>query len=359
MNKKLILEIIDELLNDFFKIRARFPSIGYDKIGQQRLRLPAYFQKKGLDAEIDFGSPLSRDDITGNNDLAHWINQNVLIRLYSILNSFQIIGDRIAINKNMDGSRELDFLRRLRNQFTHNLGELNTHNPEQVKLATEINEHFKLGITDIQDFDVSIDKVIEPIFSACKKYVESFEVFEEPNNNIREKESFFKLGTEYYISGRYALFAGLSFVAGNLFHHAIEMFLKGFLSSHYNLKVLRRFGHDLIKPWEDFKSRSSLATLTEFDAVISDLNKFEDIRYPDRILRDGLSLSISPTQQTKVASLNASGSQVPSYYLTWEEIDKLVKTIFEESSINPQFFIATYRDSARQFLLLNNAFPII
>jgi len=179
-------------------------------------------------------------------------------------------------------------------------------------------------------------------------------------NNGREKESFFRLGTEYYISGRYSLFAGLSFVAGNLLHHSIEMLLKGFLSSHFDLKELKRkFGHDLIKLWEEFKSRSSLTTLVEFDDVVSDLNKFEDIRYPDKILKNGLSLSISPTQQTKVVSLNNSNSQVPSYYLTWEEIDKLVKTIFQQSSINPQFFIARYQDAARQFLLLNNASPII
>jgi hypothetical protein len=338
MDKNLILEIIDQLLNNFFKIRARFPSIGYDKIGQQHLRLSAYFQKRGLDAEIDFGRQLSKDDITDNNDLAHWINQNVLIRLYAILNSFQIIGDRIAINKNIDGFRELNFLRRLRNQYTHNLGKLNLKNPEQVKLATEINGYFELGITDIQDFDVSMDKVIEPIFSACKKYVECFEVYEEPNNTNREKESFFKLGTEYYISGRYSLFSGLSFVAGNLLHHAVEMLLKGHLSSHYNLNQLRRFGHDLVILWSDFKSRSSLTTLAEFDAVVFDLNKFEYIRYPDKILNEGLSLSISPTQQTKTVSLNSSLPQVPAYYLTWEEIDKLVKTIFQQSSINPKYF---------------------
>jgi len=178
-------------------------------------------------------------------------------------------------------------------------------------------------------------------------------------NTSREQESFFKLGTEYYISGRYALFAGLSFVAGNLLHHAVEMLFKGYLSSHYNLNQLRRFGHNLVTLWSDFKSRSSLTTLAEFDSVISDLNKFEEIRYPDSIVMNGLSLSISPTQQTKAVSLNSSGPQVPAYYLTWDEIDKLVKTIFQQSSINPKFFTSTYRDSARQYLLLNNAFPII
>jgi hypothetical protein len=38
---------------------------------------------------------------------------------------------------------------------------------------------------------------------------------------------FFKTGCQYYLAGRYAAFAGLNPVTGNLLRHAVENFLKG------------------------------------------------------------------------------------------------------------------------------------
>jgi len=40
----------------------------------------------------------------------------------------------------------------------------------------------------------------------------------------------FDTGMQYYTIGRYSVLAGVNPVAGNLLHHAIEMFLKGALA---------------------------------------------------------------------------------------------------------------------------------
>jgi hypothetical protein len=48
-------------------------------------------------------------------------------------------------------------------------------------------------------------------------------------------DAFFKTGSQYYIAGRFAAFAWFHPVAGNLFHHAIEMYLKGALSKTKSL----------------------------------------------------------------------------------------------------------------------------
>ena len=40
---------------------------------------------------------------------------------------------------------------------------------------------------------------------------------------------FFSLGLQYYVAARYSYFANLSPTVANQSHHAIEMFLKGFL----------------------------------------------------------------------------------------------------------------------------------
>src|ERR1041385_8064957 len=110
-NKTLILEIIDELWDKFLKARARFPYLDDSIIGYQRVSMPSYYQNQGLDVMIDYGRQITKDDVTETNDVSHWINQNVPIRLYAILNSFQIIGDKIEIDYSIDGANELDLLR--------------------------------------------------------------------------------------------------------------------------------------------------------------------------------------------------------------------------------------------------------
>jgi hypothetical protein len=66
-------------------------------------------------------------------------------------------------------------------------------------------------------------------------------------------DAFFKTGSQYYIAGRFAAFAWLHPVAGNLFHHAIEMYLKGALSKTKSLSDLRKLSHDLLSGWAAFK----------------------------------------------------------------------------------------------------------
>src|SRR2546423_12356690 len=41
---------------------------------------------------------------------------------------------------------------------------------------------------------------------------------------------FISTGMDYYVAGRYAVFAGLNPTAANLLHHAVEMALKGALA---------------------------------------------------------------------------------------------------------------------------------
>src|SRR3989442_6141813 len=95
------------------------------------------------------------------------------------------------------------------------------------------------------------------------------------------KIQFFRFGMQYYVSGRYAVAARLVPVAGNHFHHAIEMFIKGAMVDGTNEKARRAWGHHLDKVWIEFKARHSTAQLSRFDSVVSQLDLFEDIRYPE------------------------------------------------------------------------------
>src|SRR4051812_553060 len=90
------------------------------------------------------------------------------------------------------------------------------------------------------------------------------------------KSEFFSTGMQYYVSGRYAVIAGLIPVAGNLLHHAVEMFLKGGLASSMELNRLKRLGHHLPKTWNAFKDRLARNGFERFDPVVASLHAFEE-----------------------------------------------------------------------------------
>lgn len=107
----------------------------------------------------------------------------------------------------------------------------------------------------------------------------------------RVREAFFDLGVQYYVLGRSAVFAQLPPVCGSLLHHAVEMFLKGALA-HRGLQELKNVGHRLWNLWELGKAHYLDASLDRFDCVVTGLDKFEEIRYPDKALATGMQIYI-------------------------------------------------------------------
>ena len=51
----------------------------------------------------------------------------------------------------------------------------------------------------------------------------------------------------YYIAGRYGVFAQLSSVSANLLHHTVEMFMKAALNQTMSLEELKGLNHHLPK----------------------------------------------------------------------------------------------------------------
>src|SRR5947207_604246 len=102
----------------------------------------------------------------------------------------------------------------------------------------------------------------------------------------------FKIGLQYYIAGRSAALCQQIPVAGNLFHHAIEMLLKGDLAKVQSLGELKKLSHSLARIWVEFKAKHPAETLTPYDALIIDLDKIEELRYPDSVMRNGAAISM-------------------------------------------------------------------
>jgi hypothetical protein len=161
------------------------------------------------------------------------------------------------------------------------------------------------------------------------------------------KERFFDSGIQYYVAARYAAFAHLAPVCGNLFHHAVEMFIKGGLA-RLGLAALKRLGHALPGQWKAFKDGD--AALDRFDTVIAELDRFDLIRYPDRVLADGMQSFIELDAPKPGVPPSTSTMKEPVYRLSVEEIDSLVKAIFDKASVNPPFFTNRFNADARAYL---------
>ena len=169
----------------------------------------------------------------------------------------------------------------------------------------------------------------------------------------RVRAEFFQLAFQYYVAARFGASAVLLPVAGNLFHHAIEMFLKGELAQHLDESQRKKLGHNLTELWSAFKEKTAAeASLASFDTVIEKLSKFEDIRYPENIVAQGMMCSIGHGELPVDVTIDPPMG--PRYELFVGDIDALVKAILDASGVNPSFFTSTYQATARTYLTDQN-----
>jgi hypothetical protein len=175
----------------------------------------------------------------------------------------------------------------------------------------------------------------------------------------REDPEFMKLGFQYYVAARSAAMAHLVPVCGNLYHHSLEMFLKAGLSRQISLADLAnptKFGHKLLKLWPAFKSQFDTAgELDEFDVIVTKLEKFEDIRYPEKILELGAQMLVEWGTPSVV---NLADSSMPLYHLRVNELDRLIAKLFVVSSRNPLFFMARSLSSPHAWEIIRHNNPV-
>lgn len=163
-------------------------------------------------------------------------------------------------------------------------------------------------------------------------------------------EQFLTLAVQYYVAGRSAALVRLIPVAGNLLHHAVEMMLKGVLSVHYTPDQLRRHLHRLPELWDKFKERHDTGQLSEYDQLITALHAFENIRYPDKIIRNGAAMSVGFGGTARANPSGVLAAKEPAYALDVCEIDRLIATIFRTTPFNPTFFTGKLTADARRIL---------
>jgi len=170
--------------------------------------------------------------------------------------------------------------------------------------------------------------------------------------------SLLPLALQYLVAGRFLALQLQIPVAGNLYHHAIEFFLKAALSSSIPEKRLasREFGHNLENLWHEFKDRYRNAS-AEFDGTVHLLNKFEKIRYPEAKFGAGPKLHLAIFRQADGKSMGAPGS----YAFVLEDMDSLVRHIVKYASLEfmLQNDIGFLPDMSKRVLLEKNKHPLV
>jgi len=168
------------------------------------------------------------------------------------------------------------------------------------------------------------------------------------------KVQYFQSGTQYYLAARFLTFAHQIPVSGNLFHHAIEMYLKGHLCltwSETNMKNLLK--HKLVRIWEEFKKDVPDRSLTKFDKTIAGLHRFENIRYPEEVFKKGMHAVIS-FEKPPPQPPSSPRRKEPKYEVIISDVDELVAVIFEKANANPSIYTGHLPDEARAYLTSSN-----
>jgi hypothetical protein len=133
-----------------------FPRLSTDLVGHTEFPTPHYYGNMGLSVWFRFSSPLTSEFITEFNDLARWINQNFVLRLYAVLELNGLISQTIRIRPDIEGHNEVDILRRLRNSFGHGSGRYDPTDVGKRRLFERIVSPFDLDVGEYLEREAKI-----------------------------------------------------------------------------------------------------------------------------------------------------------------------------------------------------------
>jgi len=170
---------------------------------------------------------------------------------------------------------------------------------------------------------------------------------------------FIRLSLQYYVAGRFAALNRLHSVTPTLLHHAVELILKAALARTHSLAELKQqHGHGLSSLWQAAVQKKSALKTPSRDATIADLDKFEDLRYPDKRISQGASVSIGIRSGENPVSSGSHPSSGPSYRFNLGDIDELWAAVFESIPANPSAFLQGLSEDAHKALVAENQHPI-
>jgi hypothetical protein len=121
---------------------------------------------------------------------------------------------------------------------------------------------------------------------------------------------------------------------------------------------MRSYGHKLRALWNRYKAKESDAALDRFDATVKALHEFHSIRYPDKIVKQGMIISIAWAPGDTIGYLEKAkhgmlisfawgpddtGTDAPPEYgVIISEIDNFVIEVLRRARLNPKSLIMKF-----------------
>jgi len=178
------------------------------------------------------------------------------------------------------------------------------------------------------------------------------------DTNVRARGHLVRLSLQYYVAGRFAALNRLHDVAPVVLHHALEFILKAALARTHTLAQLKNeHRHDLESLWQAAVQEIATLKTPLRDRTIADLNKFEDLRYPDNLITQGASVTIGIRSGQDPAVSGSRPSSGPNYRFNLEDVDELWAAVFQEVA-NAPAFLQHLPPGARTALDAENHHPI-
>lgn len=159
---------IDSLQRNFRLARAYFPYMDSSLEGERQWQTaPYYSQLLGLDIGFRSSRTLRQADICVNNAIGQWTNENVLVRLFAVLESHHAVLPSII--GSLPGADDIDLLRRLRNVIVHKSGRYDPGDSKDEQLMVRLAERFGVD-PGAAHFPLPIDTVVDPLFESARTY---------------------------------------------------------------------------------------------------------------------------------------------------------------------------------------------
>lgn len=156
-----------------------------------------------------------------------------------------------------------------------------------------------------------------------------------PSREDKLRDAFLVLGSQYFAHARYSAQIFYLPVSATLFHHAIEMLLKGYLIKVMKSSELIKIGHDIEELWDEFKTHASRSDLTKYDLSIKRLNQIELIRYPDTIVDKGYALHLSLGSPSIPMEIPGT-THVPQYQINVSSLDNIAQEVYGACGVSPK-----------------------
>ena len=139
-----VATLIDRQITFLHRVRSVFPMLSHEIVGKTSFQAPEYFQQKGHKVTVDLSAPMTEELLDELNGVAHWMNENFVMRVYAAMESNRVVSEKIRIRQDLDGWEDVDIVRRLRNQIGHGSGRYDPNDGQKATLYNRIRDRFDL-----------------------------------------------------------------------------------------------------------------------------------------------------------------------------------------------------------------------